>query len=426
MLLIMLVSILINYVFGIGVGRSEGGVRKLWLAGGLACNLGLLLYYKYANFFVDNYNLAASSLGISPILWETVVLPLGISFFTFHGMSYVIDVYRKTTVPQENPLTLALYVSFFPQLIAGPIIRYKDVAHQFGERIINAELFSEGVRRFILGLAKKILLANMLGRVPHYVYEMPVDQYNGWFNWLTMIAGGLQMYYDFSGYSDMAIGLAKMFGFNFKENFNFPYTSLSMKEFWTRWHISLSSWFRDYLYIPLGGNRHGAFRTYLNLWIVFLLNGLWHGANWTFILFGCIHGFFLTVERIGLSRLLEKIPRIFRNMYTFLVFSCSIVLFNMRDLDQSGKFFAKMLQLSPPDKFSRLYLCFTPEWFFILLVAILLCGPMPGKITDRLLQRIAPPPLVRIIKIVSLFLLFLLSMAELANGSYNPFIYFRF
>ncbi len=422
-LVIVLLSIVANYVFGLLIGNSDSKDRKKWwLIAACAFNIGLLLYYKYANFFADNYNFTAKVLGFSPMFWEKIILPLGISFFTFHGMSYIIDLYREKFEAQRNPFKLALYITFFPQLIAGPIIRYKDIYQEIDNRQENYQLFAEGAKRFIVGLAKKVLIANMLGRIPAYVYEMPVEEYNGLFNWLALVAGGLQMYFDFSGYSDMAIGLAKMFGFNFKENFNYPYISRSMKEFWTRWHISLSTWFRDYLYIPLGGNQKGAFRMYINLWIVFLLNGLWHGANWTFIMFGVIHGFFLTIERLGVSKLLKHIPRPFTSIYVFLVFSSSIVLFSMKDLSQAGLFFSKLFDFNHINIYSRGFLYMTVEWFFILLLAIVLCTP----VVEYIYKKIPANRTRNIVTNIILLLLLVISAGEVANGSYNPFIYFRF
>jgi alginate O-acetyltransferase complex protein AlgI len=258
-------------------------------------------------------------------------LPLGISFYTFHGISYIIDVYRKHTFAQSDPFKLALYISFFPQLIAGPIIRYKDVENQIDDRRIDIDLFASGIKRFIIGLSKKILIANMVGRIPDFVFQMPEHDLNAYWSWLGIIAVTVQLYFDFSGYSDMAIGLGRMFGFRFLENFNYPYISQSMKEFWTRWHISLSSWFRDYVYYPLGGNRKGKLRMHFNLWTIFLLNGIWHGANWSFLLFGMYHGFLLTIERLGLNKVLLILPRAFRSIYVFFVFGLgNVFVFNRR------------------------------------------------------------------------------------------------
>jgi alginate O-acetyltransferase complex protein AlgI len=250
-------------------------------------NLGLLGVFKYANFVIDNLNLLLADIGISPVHIQAVHLPLGISFFTFHALSYVIDVYRREVPALKNPIDFGLYISFFPQSIAGPIVRYNDVADQLKERTITLEGFAQGVRRFIIGLAKKMIVANTLAFPADAIFGLPADELTWRVAWLGVICFTFQIYFDFSGYSDMAIGLAKMFGFQFKENFNYPYISQSITEFWRRWHISLSTWYRDYLYIPLGGNRFGSARTYFNLVTVFFLCGLWHGASWAFIFWGC-------------------------------------------------------------------------------------------------------------------------------------------
>lgn len=419
----MLASIVINYSFGIWISRAKTKSSAKWLlAASLIANVGLLAYFKYANFFADNYNFVASALGLEQKYWEKVILPLGISFFTFHGLSYVIDIYRKQITVQKNFLKLSLYISLFPQLIAGPIVRYKDISLQIDNREIDIDLFYSGVKRFIIGFGKKILIANMLGRIPNFVFQLPEEEYNAVFNWLALIAGGLQMYFDFSGYSDMAIGLGRMFGFKFLENFNYPYTSKSIKEFWTRWHISLSSWFRDYVYIPLGGNKKGKFRTYIHLWIVFLLTGFWHGANWTFIMFGVIHGFFLSIERLGFEKILKFLPTFMRNIYVFLIFSASIVLFDMKDLHQSYKFFKNLFDFKHIDPYSRFFLFLTPEWIFIFCLSIPLCGTGLSKLATKLMN----VKLRNVLEATSLILVFVLSIAEMTNSSFNPFIYFRF
>jgi alginate O-acetyltransferase complex protein AlgI len=423
MLTIMLVSTIINYIFGLQIQKSSSYTnRKLFLLLGITSNLLLLLYFKYANFFVDNYNFAALQLGISTLVWEKVVLPLGISFYTFHGISYIIDVYRKHTFAQSDPFKLALYISFFPQLIAGPIIRYKDVENQIDDRRIDIDLFSSGIKRFIIGLSKKILIANMVGRIPDFVFQMPEQDLNAYWSWLGIIAVTVQLYFDFSGYSDMAIGLGRMFGFRFLENFNYPYISQSMKEFWTRWHISLSSWFRDYVYYPLGGNRKGKLRMHFNLWTIFLLNGIWHGANWSFLLFGMYHGFLLTIERLGLNKVLLILPRAFRSIYVFFVFGLGNVLFSIEDINHAFAYYESLINFSSPNPFSRLHLFLTGEWYFTFFLGILLSMP----IVEFFIAKIKNDKRRVIIENSALLLLFILSISELANASYNPFLYFRF
>ncbi|MBE0586337.1 MAG: MBOAT family protein, partial [Desulfofustis sp.] len=283
--LLMLISIALNYCFGLLIDHSQqrGWSGKIPLILALLTNLGLLGFFKYANFLIDNLNTILINLDFEPVEMQAVHLPIGISFFTFQALSYVIDLYRGQASVQKSPINVALYISLFPQLIAGPIVRYHDVAEQIVHRTTRFDDFTYGIRRFIIGLGKKVLVANVLGRTADYMFSLPADSIPAGLAWLGAVSYTLQIYYDFSGYSDMAIGLGRMFGFRFLENFNYPYAAQSIREFWRRWHISLSSWFRDYLYISLGGNRHGATRTYVNLMIVFFLCGLWHGASWTFV-----------------------------------------------------------------------------------------------------------------------------------------------
>jgi alginate O-acetyltransferase complex protein AlgI len=423
MLTLMLVSVLINYFSGLGLVNAKTLVSKKWILFiGITGNLLLLIYFKYANFFVDNYNFAATQLDFNPIIWNKIILPLGISFYTFHGMSYMIDVYRGHSQPQRNPLKLALYISFFPQLIAGPIIRYKDVEHQIDDRTVNIELFASGVKRFIIGLAKKVLIANIVGRIPEFVFKMPVNELNAYWSWLGVFAVGIQLYFDFSGYSDMAIGLGRMFGFRFLENFNYPFISQSMREFWTRWHISLSNWFRDYLYLPLGGNKKGKLRTILNLWIVFLLVGIWHGANWSFLIFGIYHGLLLTIERLGFSRILNWIPRPLRSIYVFIAYAIGDIFYSIDDIHHLLAYFQSLFIFNSPDPYNRINLYLTREWYFIFFAGILLSIPT----AEFLFNKIKNETKKQWIETVILLILFILASGELANSSYNPFIYFRF
>ncbi len=316
-ILLMLFSISINYIFGLLVDRWRGTKYiKLILGLSVVFNLGLLGIFKYTNFIIENMK----SFGLEFSIAE-IRLPIGISFFTFQAMSYVIDVYRKEGKCQKNPLNLALYISFFPQLIAGPIVRYQTVAKQIEERRENFEQFSEGTKRFIRGLGKKAILANGVGYIADQILTSDFSNLSLTGAWLGIIAYTLQIYFDFSGYSDMAIGLGKMFGFEFLENFNYPYISKSITEFWRRWHISLGSWFRDYLYIPLGGNKGSKYKFYRNIFIVWLATGLWHGASWNFIFWGVFYGVLIVLERNFLLKLLEKLPSYISRIYT-LWWSC--------------------------------------------------------------------------------------------------------
>ncbi len=304
--LIMLASIALNYFFGIlieqGMQAPTGGRGRLALAAGITVNLLLLVYFKYANFLADNLNVSLARLSLPEIALGPVHLPIGISFFTFHAISYLVDIYRRQCTAQRTFVQCALYIALFPQLIAGPILRYRDMASQLISRTVTAAGFSAGIQRFVFGLAKKLILANPLGELADKVFAIPSGDLTAGPAWLGIICYGLQIYLDFSAYSDMAIGLGRMFGFHIMENFDYPYISLSIREFWRRWHISLSTWFRDYLYIPMGGNRGAAWRTYLNLTTVFLLCGLWHGASWNFVIWGLLHGVYLVLERVGFGR----------------------------------------------------------------------------------------------------------------------------
>ena len=337
---LMIGSIIMNYTTGVLLHlqrqkspRIFTEKRILYIC--IVGNLGLLFYFKYANFFINNLNGILQNLSIPTISYSEIPLPIGISFFTFQAMSYVIDVYRKETDVQFNPINCALYVSLFPQLIAGPIVRYHDVAQQIVSRTVARSQFSSGIQRFIFGLAKKTMLANPLGEVADKIFAVPVHEVTTSMAWLGIICYTLQVYFDFSGYSDMAIGLGRLFGFEFLENFNYPYIAESMRDFWRRWHISLSTWFRDYLYIPLGGNRGSSLRTYLNLWTVFLLCGLWHGASWNFIIWGALHGASLVIERIGWHKYLDRLWRPLRHLYTLGIVMIGWVFFRSESLSHA-------------------------------------------------------------------------------------------
>jgi alginate O-acetyltransferase complex protein AlgI len=437
--LVLLGSITVNYVFGLLIDRLQGK-RAAGLALSLAviANLGLLATYKYANFLVDNLNLVLARFHLHGVALAQVHLPLGISFFTFHALSYVIDVYRREVPSLKNPINFALYISFFPQSIAGPIVRYNDVAKQLVYRVITLEGFAEGVRRFILGLAKKMIIANNVAVAADSIFNLPNHELTAGLAWLGVVCYTLQIYFDFSGYSDMAIGLAKMFGFQFRENFNYPYIAQSITEFWRRWHISLSTWYRDYLYIPLGGNRHSTTRTYVNLVTVFFLCGLWHGASWTFILWGLFHGAFLVIERMGLGKLMEKTWAPVRHASTLLVVMVGWVLFKAATLPQALAFLGAMAGLGHGSgvKYNpSLYLNVQVTGILIAgLVASLPVLPWLASLRERwsvaLEKRgglaLVLEPVLAFVPVMALALLLVLSAMFLAGGTYNPFIYYRF
>lgn len=435
--MIMIASIAINYSFGMIIERAI--YKKLYLIFAISANLLLLGYYKYCSFFIEAVNPLLITLNFPQASVSSPHLPIGISFFTFQSLSYVIDVFRKEVPAQPNPLKLGLYISFFPQLIAGPIVRYQDIAAQLVERTNSIRNFTNGIERFIIGLSKKVLIANVMADIADSIFEIPATALSVQDAWLGIICYTLQIYFDFSGYSDMAIGLAKMFGFNLLENFNYPYIAQSMQDFWRRWHISLSTWFRDYVYIPLGGNAKGITRTYFNLVVVFTLCGLWHGANWTFLAWGLFHGFFLVVERWQLSRLLLSLPRPLRHLYTLLVIVIGWVIFRATTLEEGIAYLSAMFNITTAtDLPTHTWLLAKTNDFvwFILLIGIIGSTPL-FKLATHLsltLKEMAITTgrfshidvLLYGCKTLFLLSLFMLCVFSLASGTYNPFIYFRF
>ena len=372
--LIMLSSIIINYIFALLIDKAieDNNLKnkKIYLALCIIINLSILGYFKYTNFIISIIN----SLSQNKIIELTnIVLPIGISFYTFQALSYVIDVYRGHNKAQKNIFNLALYISFFPQLIAGPIVKYHDIENQILNRNESLENIFYGIKRFIYGLSKKVILANMFALSCDEILKQPTDELGTALVWCASVLYTLQIYYDFSGYSDMALGLGRMFGFNFLENFNYPYISKSIKEFWRRWHISLSTWFKEYLYIPLGGNRKRKLFTYINLLIVFFATGLWHGASYNFILWGLFHGFFLVIERIFLGKLLEKNKLKFINhIYVIFVFVIGWVLFRADDLKHAFELYKLMFSYKESIYTVRYF--FYPQTFVCFIFGILFSG----------------------------------------------------
>ncbi|OMP32512.1 membrane-bound O-acyltransferase family protein [Mangrovimonas sp. DI 80] len=429
LIVIILASTLIDFISGQII---DNGQRKTGLFLSLVFNLGLLLYFKYANFVFSNLADLLNTLQVPVNFGSTfsnIALPLGISFYTFQTMSYTIDVYRGQVKAQRNLINFATYVCFFPQLIAGPIVRYKDIQAELTNRKTTSNLFASGVERFIIGLAKKMIIANNCAFLADGVFNLPSDERSALIAWLGILAYSFQIYFDFSGYSDMAIGLGKMFGFNFPENFNFPYISKSIQEFWRRWHITLSSWFKDYLYISLGGNRKGKMFTYLNLFIVFLLTGLWHGANWTFIVWGLIHGGFMIIERIGFKDRLQKLPNVISHLYTLLVVGLSWVFFRSDTIQDSINYLGNLFSLKNETNIDFLNFYLTKEVLFVLVLAVTFSTPLVDS-TKKGLKRLGIFPKsnesIHTVKFVCLIALFIISCFYVATDSYNPFIYFRF
>lgn len=427
---VMLVSIAGNHLCGALVARAQGARRGRILAIGLALNLALLGLFKYAGWLVRELAGLALDLGATPPPSWTgfeVHLPIGISFFTFQAMSYLIDVARREAEPQKRLTDFALYLALFPQLVAGPIVRYSDVARQLVKRRHRTALFASGVQRFIQGLAKKLLLANTVGSAADEVFAVPGAELTPAAAWLGTVCYTLQIYFDFSGYSDMAIGLGRMFGFRFRENFLHPYGAASVTDFWRRWHVSLSTWFRDYLYVPLGGNRGGTLRTYRNLWTVFLLCGLWHGAAWTFVAWGAFHGALLVFERAVLGRP-PRGPA--GHVYTLLMVMVGWVFFRAESLSGALAHLGAMAGFTAPTGAAlEAAPLLEPELLAALLIGPLAATRLPLYASVWLQRRVKGSPLAPAYDLaaaVALLALFLASAAELASGSYNPFIYFRF
>ena len=422
---LMFVSTAIDYVCGQRIGALPAErvrPRRAWLIVSIVANLALLGFFKYFNFALDSYNalLAAVGLGhLQPDLVLRVALPLGISFYTFQSMSYSLDIYRGHARPLESVVDFALYVSLFPQLVAGPIIRFSELADQLKERTHTFEKFSRGVAFFGLGMAKKILLANPCGFAADAAFDAGslhvVDA------WTGVVAYAFQIYFDFSGYSDMAVGLGLMFGFVFPKNFDSPYRAESITDFWRRWHISLSTWLRDYLYLPLGGNRKGPRRTYVNLAIVMLLGGLWHGAAWNFVIWGAIHGVWLAAERaMGKRSLYSALPRFLRVALTFLGVVIAWVFFRAADLQDAGRYLASMFGLVEAQPAAELMgaILYTPYSLTSLAIAALVIWGAPQ--TWDWTRRLTAP------KAVAAFACLILSLVAMGSQGFNPFIYFNF
>ncbi len=434
---LMLGSALLNHFLGRWVDRESDPSRRKWAVGvAVALNIGTLAFFKYANFAVANLNGLLGMFHLSSVHLDPVRLPIGISFFTFHALSYVIDIYRRKWPAATNPCDVALYIFFFPQLIAGPILRWSAIAPQLAQRVVTREGFAEGIRRFVGGLAKKMIIANVVAGPTDKIFALPAGELTPALAWLAVLCYTLQIYFDFSGYSDMAVGLGKMFGFQFLENFNFPYTAQSIREFWRRWHISLSSWFRDYLYIPLGGNRGAVWRNHLNLVIVFFLCGLWHGASWTFVIWGLYHGFFLVLERTRFGNWLDRLPRVLRHGYTLLVVMAGWVLFRAETFGQATHFLGNMIGItSGANAGQKVARYWSRELAWALVVGAIFAMPTWGWIRScaQGLQRRTPeslrPAMLAVgsgLELLLVTALLLVSASWLAGGTYNPFIYFRF
>ena len=423
---ILIISILFNYLIVRQI-YAKNRFARLWLIIGIATNISLIIVFKYLDFFIENVNFLAGLFlhDLAIIKKAGIVLPIGISFFTFQQMSMLWDVYRMEKGTKVKFLNTALYISFFPQLIAGPIVRYNDIIDQIRNRTESVELFLSGVRRFILGLFKKIVFANTCAVVADSIFSGQISEINFAVAWVGIIAYSLQIYFDFSGYSDMAIGLGRMFGFRILENFNFPYISKSIKEFWRRWHMSLSSWFRDYVYIPIGGNKFGIRRTYINLMIVFLLTGFWHGATWSFVFWGVFHGLFLIIERVGFGNFLQKIPGVFSWLYTMLVVIVGWVFFRVENISDAFDYLGRMTDVKGAEMLS-VFKYVDNEKVIIMAIALISSSTIFLRFRDKISTINSLKPYYMMVADLSLTAMLLYSVMYINSGSYNPFIYFRF
>lgn len=417
---LMIISIVVGYAFGILLGAcSAAGIRKLLLVCSVLIHVGLLGYFKYADFFIENWNgLTDSSV---PLL--KLALPIGISFYTFQILSYVVDVYRGEVPPQKNIVKLAAYVAMFPQLIAGPIVRYQDIAKELDKRTHSFENFALGSRRFVFGLAKKILIANTLGELCNIFKSS--DEKAVLFYWLYAVAFSLHIYFDFSGYSDMAIGLGRIFGFTFPENFNYPFISRSITEFWRRWHMSLGSWFRDYVYIPMGGNRVSRGRWLFNIFVVWLLTGFWHGAAWTFLAWGLFFAVFLIAEKMWLLKALEK-AKGWNHVYVILLVLISFVIFNATDMKEAFSYIGGMFGAGGIPFTSPEFVYYLKSYGLTLLIALTGATPFAKRMVEKFAKTETMRNIENLIEPVALVILLLITTAYLVDGSFNPFLYFRF
>jgi alginate O-acetyltransferase complex protein AlgI len=435
--LLLIISIVFNFITGKLIGNNLGTPRsRIYLTLGIIINLGFLGVFKYGNFIIQNINTLLESTGISFSIEDPgILLPIGISFYTFQALSYLIDVFKRTTPVQNNFIDLALYISLFPQLIAGPIVRYNDIAEQLSSRQNNSANFVSGIERFVIGLGKKVLIANQFALLADTAFSIAPQNLSTFIAWAGIIAYSLQIYFDFSGYSDMAIGLGRMFGFRILENFNFPYIAKSIREFWRRWHISLSNWFRDYLYIPLGGNRKGNHRTYFNLLIVFFITGIWHGASWNFVAWGMLHGLFMITEKLGLDKILKKVWKPLQHIYTLFVVMMAWVLFRADDFTHAWGYYRAMFSNQSTDlNLDILYKFLNNEIYFVLIIAILSSTRIWVIIYNSALAKFSNnEKLMNFARVIWSFLVMVfvigvmaLSTNYLVANSYNPFIYFRF
>jgi alginate O-acetyltransferase complex protein AlgI len=418
-------STVADYLLGLLIER-DAHRKKLWLCFSVILNLGLLVYFKYANFFISEISTALVDFQYFPVDWKEVIFPIGISFFTFKKLSYIIDVYRKESLAMQNIVDFALYISLFPQLIAGPIVRFRDIRSQLKGRTESWNHFYVGVMRFCWGLSKKVMIANSCGQIADVIFSLDLALLDTKVAWLGAIAYTLQIYFDFSGYSDMAIGLGMLFGFTTPENFNRPYSAINVTDFWRRWHITLSQWFRDYLYIPLGGNRRGILRTCFNMAVVCVLCGFWHGANWTFLVWGVYHAAFLILERVtGARNIPAEKYRVVRRTITLLIVTVGWVIFRSEDVTRAMGFLATLFTASDLTPSYELMRALNYRNILFLMTALSVFF-LPGDFSGIKLLIEKKDPFALTAGAVMILLLFPYCVAMIAGGSSSPFIYYRF
>ena len=420
-ILLMIFEIITTYLYGIVISKCKTiKSKKIFLSLGIITNLSLLGFFKYADFSIENINVIFGT----NIRLLKLALPIGISFYTFQTISYLIDLYRGNAEVQKSLLKLALYISLFPQLIAGPIVRYVDIEKQLENRNTTFNKFSAGVRRFILGLSKKVLLANNLAQLNEIFLQ--TDEKSIIFYWMYAISTTLYIYLDFSGYSDMAIGLGRMFGFEFLENFNYPYISKSITEFWRRWHISLSTWFRDYVYISLGGNRVSKIKLYRNIFIVWMLTGLWHGAAWNFVIWGLYFGIILVIEKTFLLKKLEKLPSFISRIYVLILVMISFVIFNANNMGQAIQQIGGLIGISEKTIFTNTTIYYLKSYSLIILISIIISTPIIKNIIIKLKENKKIEKIINTLEPIVLSVLLIICTGYLVDNSFNPFLYFRF
>ena len=421
--IILLGSIVLNYFGALLVEKAgQTGKKKLWLVLTVVCNLLILFYFKYFNFTIRTLK----KIFDIHTQFANVLLPIGISFFTFQGLSYVVDVYRGDVPAQKNVFKLGMYISMFPQLVAGPIVRYKDIATEIDNRKVTTEDFAYGIQRFILGLFKKIIIADNMAIIANAMFDCNPKLNSVSLAWLGIIAYSLQIFFDFAGYSDMAIGLGRMFGFHFLENFNYPYISKSITEFWRRWHISLSSWFKEYVYIPLGGNRCKIAKQIRNILVVWMLTGIWHGANWNYVLWGCYYGALLLIEKLVLKKVLNRLPGIIQRIYTMFFVVIGWIIFKCEDMAYGISYLKAMFGGFGQGLWNNETIYLLGNYAVLFVLAILGSTMLPKKAAGVVLGGRKRTWAENVIYIAFYAVIFFVSVAYLVDATYNPFLYFRF